>query len=117
MDKMETVGQPFAASAAGSPHSIAFPFGDQSLSYEGLDAASNRLARRLIAAGVGPETRVALAFERSLDMMVALLAVLKARAPMYPSIRDRPPIASGSSPRTAARGLCCRPAMLPSASG
>ncbi len=101
---METLGQAFAARAACSPQSIALTFGDQSLSYEGLDAASNRLARRLIAAGVGPETRVVLALERSLDMMVALLAVLKAGGPMSRWIPARPPTASGSSPGTAAHG-------------
>ncbi|MBF6138407.1 AMP-binding protein, partial [Nocardia otitidiscaviarum] len=58
-----------------------------------LDARSNRLARRLIAAGVGPEALVAVALPRTADLVVAVLAVVKAGGgylpidPNYPADR------------------------------
>ncbi|MFF9690814.1 amino acid adenylation domain-containing protein [Streptomyces sp. NPDC014623] len=54
------------------------------LSYARLDARADRLARRLSAAGAGPERLVALALPRSADMVVAVLAVLKAGAGYLP---------------------------------
>ncbi|MES1243978.1 MAG: amino acid adenylation domain-containing protein, partial [Acidobacteriota bacterium] len=50
---------------------------DRSLTYSQLDAEAERLARRLAARGIGPERCVAICLERSADMVVALLAVLK----------------------------------------
>ena len=61
-----------------SPGSVAVVEGDRSLTYEELDAASNRLARRLSKVGVARGGRVALALPRSLDYVVSVLAVLKA---------------------------------------
>ncbi|WEN15097.1 amino acid adenylation domain-containing protein [Rhodanobacter sp. AS-Z3] len=54
------------------------------LDYATLDARANRLARRLIAAGVGPEQRVAIALPRSAATIVAALAVMKAGAAFVP---------------------------------
>ena len=67
--------------------------GERELSYAALNAGANRLAHRLIRMGIGPEVRVGIALERSLDMIVTLLAVLKAGGayvpldPEYPSAR------------------------------
>jgi amino acid adenylation domain-containing protein len=76
-----------------SPHAVALVYEEQSLTYGELNARANRLARHLRKLGVGPEERVAICLERSLEMVVALLATLKAGAayvpldPAYPSTR------------------------------
>ncbi|MGH3780217.1 MAG: amino acid adenylation domain-containing protein, partial [Pseudonocardiaceae bacterium] len=68
----------FQAQVARTPELTALVFGDQWLSFAELNARANRLARHLIALGVGPERVVALALPRSVEMIVALVAVLKA---------------------------------------
>jgi amino acid adenylation domain-containing protein len=60
------------------PDATALLFGDDALSYHQLNVRANRLAHRLIKLGVSIESRVAIGVERSLDMVVGLLAVLKA---------------------------------------
>ncbi|MEU3994115.1 amino acid adenylation domain-containing protein, partial [Streptomyces platensis] len=83
----------FARQVERVPDAVAVVCGDEELSYAELDAVSNRLARLLIAEGVGPERLVALALPRSVEMVVAVLAVLKAGAaylpidPEYPAER------------------------------
>src|SRR5690606_37020485 len=72
------------AQAARSPGATALVCGDETLGYGELEARANRLARHLAAAGIGPESVVALAIGRSPDMVVALLAVLKAGAAYLP---------------------------------
>ncbi|MBO9646732.1 MAG: AMP-binding protein, partial [Pseudacidovorax sp.] len=67
-----------AEQARRCPDAVAVVFGETQLSYGELDVRANRLAHRLIALGVGPEVRVGIAVERSLEMVVGLLAVLKA---------------------------------------
>ncbi|RDL03151.1 amino acid adenylation domain-containing protein [Streptomyces sp. HB202] len=68
-------------------------FGDTVVDYAELNARANRLARRLIAAGVGPDRLVAIAVPRSVRLIVAVLAVLKAGGaylpldPAYPADR------------------------------
>ncbi|MGE7955443.1 non-ribosomal peptide synthase/polyketide synthase [Pseudomonas sp. NPDC089530] len=64
--------------ARENPQAVAVLFGDQQLTYGELESRANRLARALIARGVGPEVRVAIAMPRSAEIMVAFLAVLKA---------------------------------------
>ncbi|OKH92133.1 non-ribosomal peptide synthetase [Streptomyces uncialis] len=68
----------FQQQAAATPDAPAVRCGRDELTYAQLNARSNRLARELIAHGVGPEQVVALAVPRSVDMVVALLAVQKA---------------------------------------
>ncbi|WEK32623.1 MAG: non-ribosomal peptide synthase/polyketide synthase [Candidatus Pseudomonas phytovorans] len=72
------VHQLFADQVARAPEAVAIRFDDQRLSYSQLDAQANRLARRLVELGVGPEVRVVIAMRRSTEIMVAFLAVLKA---------------------------------------
>lgn len=62
---------------AAWPTAPALTCGDTTLSYEELNARANRLARLLVARGAGPERLVALVLERSTDLVVAVLAVLK----------------------------------------
>ncbi|MGW6982593.1 amino acid adenylation domain-containing protein, partial [Streptomyces sp. NPDC054932] len=76
-----------------APDHPAVVFGSTALSYGELDSRANRLARRLIGLGAGPEQVVALALPRSADAVVAMLAVLKTGAaylpvdPRYPAQR------------------------------
>ena len=74
-------------------HAVAAEFGGQRLSYGELEDRANRLARHLRALGAGPDSPIGLCVERSLDMIVGVLGILKAGAayvpldPAYP--RDR----------------------------
>ncbi|MFG3085945.1 non-ribosomal peptide synthetase, partial [Streptomyces parvulus] len=70
----------FAAQTVRSPDAVAVRCAGRELSYRELDERSNVLAHRLLDAGVGPEAPVAVLMERSVDVVVALLAVLKAGA-------------------------------------
>ncbi|HVG43089.1 MAG TPA: amino acid adenylation domain-containing protein, partial [Longimicrobium sp.] len=85
----------FEARVRHAPDAVALISGDLSLTYAELNARANRLARRLAALGAAPERVVALALERSVEMVVALLAVTKAGAaflpvdPAYPAERRR----------------------------
>jgi amino acid adenylation domain-containing protein len=67
-----------------TPESIAVTHEGQNLTYAELDQRSNRLARYLIKIGVAPGSLVGISLDRSLDMMVALLAVWKAGAAYLP---------------------------------
>ncbi len=86
-----TVPEAFAAQAARTPEAPAVVFGDSTLTYAELDARSGRLAASLVTWGAGPETLVALAIPHSADMIVAVLAVLKAGAGYLPLDVDYPP--------------------------
>ncbi|WP_338485301.1 non-ribosomal peptide synthase/polyketide synthase [Pseudomonas trivialis] len=68
----------FADRARETPQALAVKFDAQTLTYGELDIQANRLAHALIAQGVGPEVRVAIAMPRSAEIMVAFLAVMKA---------------------------------------
>ncbi len=68
----------FADRARETPDAVAVKFDTQTLTYGELDRQANRLAHALIARGVGPEVRVAIAMPRSAQIMVAFLAVMKA---------------------------------------
>ncbi|MDF0729148.1 condensation domain-containing protein, partial [Pseudomonas entomophila] len=67
-----------------TPNAPALRFGAQELSYVELNQRANQLAHQLIALGVGPEVLVGIAVERSLEMVVGLLAILKAGGAYVP---------------------------------
>ncbi|HEV7367753.1 amino acid adenylation domain-containing protein, partial [Arenibaculum sp.] len=83
----------FEAQAARDPQAPALVHEGEMLSYGALNARANRLARHLRTLGVGPDRLVAICTERSPEMVVALLAVLKAGGaylpldPSYPAER------------------------------
>ncbi|MEU5976817.1 amino acid adenylation domain-containing protein [Streptomyces sp. NPDC047315] len=74
----------FAAQAARTPGAVAVECAADRLTYGGLAARSNRLARALIERGVGPEDRVAVLLRPGLDLVVALLAVVTSGAAYVP---------------------------------
>lgn len=83
----------FEQLAASQPKATALVYDDKSLSYQDLNKRANRLAHYLRQCGVGAESRIALCADRSLEMMVGLLAILKAGGayvpidPTYPADR------------------------------
>ncbi|HEY0604050.1 MAG TPA: amino acid adenylation domain-containing protein, partial [Herpetosiphonaceae bacterium] len=85
----------FAAQAARTPDAIAVVAGAQQLTYAELNDRANQLAHHLQRLGVGPEICVGVLLERSLDLVVALLGILKAGGvyvpldPAYPADRLR----------------------------
>ncbi|QCW27252.1 amino acid adenylation domain-containing protein [Lysobacter enzymogenes] len=85
-----TIPELFERQAALTPHALAVVGDDAQLSYAELNTRANRLARRLIAHGAGPESIVAIALPRSAELVVALLAVLKAGAAYLPLDTDYP---------------------------
>nr|WP_067543674.1 non-ribosomal peptide synthetase [Nocardia crassostreae] len=95
------------ASVAADPKSVAVVADrvdgePESLTYRELDARVNRLARELIARGIGAEDRVALAIRRSTDLVVAMYAVAKAGAAYVPIDPDQPADRTGYILETAA---------------
>ncbi|MFD7093220.1 condensation domain-containing protein, partial [Streptomyces sp. NPDC059896] len=80
----------FAAQVSASPDAVALVCGDVSLTYAQLDTRAVRLARVLAGRGVGIESRVGLLLERSADVVVAMLAVLKAGAAYVPLFAGYP---------------------------
>ena len=88
-----TIHALFEEQAALRPEAPALEQGDERLTYAELNARANRLAWRLRRLGVGPEAKVALLLERSLELVVSMLATLKAGGayvpldPVYPAER------------------------------
>jgi amino acid adenylation domain-containing protein len=80
----------FEVRAAASPDAPAVVYEGSSLSYGELNSRANGLAHRLRELGVRPDTLVALCVERSLDLVVAILAVLKAGGAYVPLDPDYP---------------------------
>ncbi len=76
--------QLFAAQVRKTPDRCAVVFGEQSLTYEQLNASANRVAHHLCEMGVGPEKIVALLGRRSIDLLSAIIGVMKAGAAYLP---------------------------------
>ncbi|WP_448724800.1 non-ribosomal peptide synthase/polyketide synthase [Pseudomonas farris] len=87
------IHQLIEAQALRTPQATALVFEGQSLSYAQLNRQANQLAHRLIERGVGPDQLVGIAIDRSLEMLIGLLAILKAGGayvpldPQYPEDR------------------------------
>jgi amino acid adenylation domain-containing protein len=101
-----TLGELFAEQAARTPTAPAVLFRGSSMCYAELDAAAERLAVRLVERGAGPDSVVAVAVPRSAELVVALLAVVKAGAAYLPIGAEQPPA------RVAAMLADSRPALL-----
>ncbi|MBV9788769.1 MAG: AMP-binding protein, partial [Chloroflexi bacterium] len=92
------------AQAARTPHTPAIVFEGASLTYAALNARANQLAHYLRAQGVGPDVLVGLMVERSLEMIVGMLAILKAGGayvpldPTYPAERLQYMLAHSQAP-------------------
>ncbi|MEZ0364410.1 amino acid adenylation domain-containing protein [Mycobacterium sp. pUA109] len=83
-DAPECLHEMVAAAARRNPMAIAVSFDDQTLTYAELDAHANALAHRLRGVGVGPDGIVPVLLDRSADLIVALLGVLKAGGAFMP---------------------------------
>ncbi|MRR38904.1 hypothetical protein EG829_30490, partial [bacterium] len=81
----------FEAQVSLTPCEVAVKHGDSVLTYKELDESADRLAACLQARGVRPETPVALLLDRSLEMVVAILGVLKAGGCYVPIDLAYPP--------------------------
>jgi natural product biosynthesis luciferase-like monooxygenase protein len=81
----------FAIQAELTPDAVAVAFQDRELTYQELNAQANQLAHYLRLQGVGPDVIVGLQMERSLEMMIGLLAIHKAGGAYLPLDPDFPP--------------------------
>lgn len=86
-----TLHELFEDRVAAHPDAIALQYEDVTLTYRELDRRSNRLARMLRAEGVGPDTVVGVGLPRGPDLLVGLLAVLKAGGAYLPLDTKYPP--------------------------
>jgi amino acid adenylation domain-containing protein len=88
-----TLCQAFSQQAERVPDNVAIQLERECMTYHELDRRSNQLARVLLKCGLAPNSLVAICFDRSLDLIVSMLAVLKAGAgylpidPSYPTER------------------------------
>src|SRR3954470_10494783 len=85
------VSEMVAHQAAVAPTAIAIRDGSRSLSYGELESQSNQLARFLQSVGIGPEKVVGLHLDRSPEMVVAALSILKTGGAYLPLPPDSPP--------------------------
>ena len=89
----ETIDELFESQVERTPNVVAVKCGDLQMTYRELNSRANQLAHHLRHLGIGPETRVGICVERSLDMIVGLIGILKAGGayvplePEYPSER------------------------------
>ena len=76
--------------AAKTPTAVAIEYEDQYLTYAQLNSKANRLARMLSQQGVGPDSVVAICFERGIPQVLAILSILKAGGAFLPLDPDDP---------------------------
>ena len=83
----------FESQARQTPNAVAISFGNEQLTYGDLNCRANQLAHHLKRLGVGPEVLVGLCVERSIEMVIGILGILKASGaylpldPTYPEVR------------------------------
>ncbi|MFI3197899.1 MAG: amino acid adenylation domain-containing protein [Methylococcaceae bacterium] len=82
--KDQCIHQLFEEQVARTPDAIALVFEDQQLSYQALNTKANQLAHYLQTVGVKPDTLVAICMERSIDLVIGILAILKAGGAYVP---------------------------------
>jgi amino acid adenylation domain-containing protein len=87
----QLIHEVFAAQARATPGEVAITFEGRSLTYAELNACANRLARRLRACGVDRDGPVGICADRSLEMVVGVLAILKAGGAYLPLDPSYPP--------------------------
>ncbi|MER7567863.1 amino acid adenylation domain-containing protein [Streptomyces sp. NPDC097941] len=87
-----TLVESFAYVVERQPEAVAVRAGTRQVTYAELDALANRVAHDLIAAGVVPESKVAVLFDRSVDLMAAVLGTLKAGAAYVPLDPEAPAV-------------------------
>jgi amino acid adenylation domain-containing protein len=85
------IHQLFEVQVRQRPTAIAVKFGDQQFTYQALNQGSNQLARYLQRVGIGPEMRVGICLERSIEAIAAMLAILKAGGAYVPLDPSCPP--------------------------
>ncbi|WP_235006684.1 non-ribosomal peptide synthetase [Calothrix rhizosoleniae] len=87
------IHQLFEEQVEKTPNNLAAVFEQEELTYQQLNQKANQLAHYLLANGVKPETKIGICLERSMEMLIGLLAILKAGAtyipldPAYPQQR------------------------------
>ena len=79
-----TIQQRFANAVVQHPHTVALRHAGETLTYAELNRRANQVAHRLISLGVQPQANVAMAMERSVDLVVATLGILKAGGAYVP---------------------------------
>jgi amino acid adenylation domain-containing protein len=82
--KSESVPQLFEDQVERTPEAVAVVFEDEELSYRELNRRANQVAHYLGRRGIGPEVRVGICMERSLELVVGILGILKAGAAYVP---------------------------------
>ncbi|MFL5357439.1 amino acid adenylation domain-containing protein [Archangium sp.] len=82
--KQSCIHELFEQEAARGPDAVAVEFGEETLTYRRLDERANQLAHLLRRMGVGPDERVGLCLERSVELIVSLLGILKAGGAYVP---------------------------------
>jgi amino acid adenylation domain-containing protein len=85
-----TIVSLFEEQARQTPRAKAVVFGEETLSYQELNERSNQLAHYLQKRGAGPETLVPICLERSLNLIIGVLAILKAGAAYVPIDQEYP---------------------------
>jgi amino acid adenylation domain-containing protein len=85
-----TIHALFEQQVGRTPHAVAVEYEEKWLSYDELNRRANQAARYLKKLGAGPETVIGICMERSLEMVVALLGILKAGAAYMPLDPDYP---------------------------
>lgn len=83
-DGCRSIPDLFSAQVARTPEAVALEFGGTAVTYRALEARANRLAHYLQRQGVGPDRRVAILLERSVEFVVSILAILKAGGAYVP---------------------------------